>query len=84
MKAPKEFRAYGYKFILLRQEKRIALYRQQRGIKVYGYEVHVLDARKPYTQPKSKFGIYAWSFPDLKSATDKFDELTRWEFDIRR
>lgn len=82
--APKEFKKYGYTFVLVSQELRIALYRQEKDGEVFGYEVHVLDRHSPYTQPKSKFGLNAWSFTSEAEAKEKFEELRRWEFEVRR
>lgn len=84
IRTPKEFKQYGYTFVLYKQSGRIALYTQEKEKKVFGYEVHVLSPRPPYTQPKSKFGRYAWSFTSLKDAERKFNDLAGWDFVIQR
>lgn len=75
--APTEFKAYGYTFTLVKIERHIALYKQERDGRVYGYEVHKMRREGPLCNPqaKSKFGLYAWSYEYLRNAEKKYAEL---------
>lgn len=77
--APTEFTAYGYTFQLMKEERHICLYKQQKNNRVYAYEVHKMrqEGALGLPQPKSKFGSSAWSYQHRENAEKKFHELTK-------